>query len=667
MQEMILKFIINGQTLTRIDTEKPVENSRGYLKAHFALPTEYSGTISAYFKYNNGTEWVGTPMTVDKLTGLCDVPSDCIVAGNLYVALQSADTDIDIPTNAVKVYIDHSGVPKSLLPSPDGTPNEYQDFVLKHTEVVEKTAIAVDSAAAAELSEANAYNSELNAKASETAAKTSEDNAMTSETNAASSASTATSKADIATTKANEASTSATNAATSATNAASSASTATAKANEASASATNAATSATNAATTAAEAITARNSTIKNKIFDSLDLRLEDIEYGSDTAIVDTKTGTSIQSTVADDYIAELKIEGATTVTKANPDLDISPDNVATIVSASNFEVVACGKNLAYNATYLATSQFGTSVKSESAAMLPSTTFTVSLLIPNGERYYANESLFTTYPSITGDGTRKSITLTTKSEVSKSNTSQYSASGWIIFKNTSGYSSSGTASGLQIEFGTVTTVAYETYKESNKLTITQELRKLLSGVADIKEKGTNGKWYDNYKINKVVFDGSADEIWGKNSTSVEGRYRFTISAPDKKASGLADSLLCNILNPTVYTVSSPKATPSISGHTTANTLNVYGTMFDGMSITQFKAWLALNPVTVYYELETPVVIEVTDAKLATYKGTTNIYSTATVQPTLTATFKSRLANSYSLIMAEITKIKQAIIALGGTV
>jgi hypothetical protein len=47
---MQLEFSANGQTLTRTDKNKPVENSRGYLKAHFTLTDDYQGLISAYFK-----------------------------------------------------------------------------------------------------------------------------------------------------------------------------------------------------------------------------------------------------------------------------------------------------------------------------------------------------------------------------------------------------------------------------------------------------------------------------------------------------------------------------------------------------------------------------------------------------------------------------------------
>jgi hypothetical protein len=74
---------------------------------------------------------------------------------------------------------------------------------------------------------------------------------------------------------------------------------------------------------------------------------LEDITSKVDVATVESKTGTAIQSVIADDSIVEVtKIEGSTLITKPNASADISPDNVATITNAKNFDVVVTGKNI---------------------------------------------------------------------------------------------------------------------------------------------------------------------------------------------------------------------------------------------------------------------------------------------------------------------------------
>jgi hypothetical protein len=84
-------------------------------------------------------------------------------------------------------------------------------------------------------------------------------------------------------------------------------------------------------------------------------------------------------------------------------------------------------------------------------------------------------------------------------------------------------------------------------------------------------------------------------------------------------------------------------------------------------VAAFKTWLVANPVTLYYELAAPVETIINPCTLTSYKGTTCVSTTSNPQVAITAVFKSRLANSYSVQMAEIAKIKQAIVALGGTV
>jgi hypothetical protein len=65
-----------------------------------------------------------------------------------------------------------------------------------------------------------------------------------------------------------------------------------------------------------------------------------------DLSTIDIQTGTYVQSKVSDDSVVELKIEGATQIIKTNPDLDISPSNIAVITNAKNFDLFSCGQNI---------------------------------------------------------------------------------------------------------------------------------------------------------------------------------------------------------------------------------------------------------------------------------------------------------------------------------
>jgi hypothetical protein len=135
-EAMQLEFIISGQTLERKPSDKqiPVSNSRGYLKAHFALTAEFKGLVSAYFKiYKNGIP-SGVPVPLDD-NFICQIPDGVITEDMLYVSLSCTDGTLFIPTNDVLVNLSKSGIPTALLPEPDNTINEYDSFQTMYQEV----------------------------------------------------------------------------------------------------------------------------------------------------------------------------------------------------------------------------------------------------------------------------------------------------------------------------------------------------------------------------------------------------------------------------------------------------------------------------------------------------------------------------------------------------
>ncbi|OQB14341.1 MAG: hypothetical protein BWY15_01198 [Firmicutes bacterium ADurb.Bin193] len=56
-------------------------------------------------------------------------------------------------------------------------------------------------------------------------------------------------------------------------------------------------------------------------------------------------------------------------------------------------------------------------------------------------------------------------------------------------------------------------------------------------------------------------------------------------------------------------------------------------------VSKWKAWLALNPVTVIYPLATSLVTNLEYEEITTYYPQTNIYTNATVQPMLDGKFR----------------------------
>ena len=73
----------------------------------------------------------------------------------------------------------------------------------------------------------------------------------------------------------------------------------------------------------------------------------------------------------------------------------------------------------------------------------------------------------------------------------------------------------------------------------------------------------------------------------------------------------------------------------IASNDVNNRLIIYIESCSSYTVAQFQAWLASNPITVYYELATPETITITKPPVSTYEGINYITTTNNVKPTLT--------------------------------
>lgn len=169
----MLRVKATGQVLRRLDTLGVVSDSINYLYAHFDLPSEYTGTITAHFKVDvNGVE-SGAPITLDAQHN-CLVPSNVIRTPGFSIAVSSSDNGIYIVTDALTIDVASCGVPSELLPAPGEITNQYAELA---------TAVSTCTTKADEcvISASNALTSENNAKASETTATTTANAIVTDE------------------------------------------------------------------------------------------------------------------------------------------------------------------------------------------------------------------------------------------------------------------------------------------------------------------------------------------------------------------------------------------------------------------------------------------------------------------------------------------------------
>lgn len=140
---MQLEFKVTGQILKRTDNQIIVSNSKNYLTAHFDLPEDFTGIITAHFMIIENKIEKDYPMILDE-TRICKIPygqNDVIKPLNFTVSLSSYDAvnEVFIPTTLETVTITKSGVPTEILPLPDGTINTYADFERLHGEVITKS------------------------------------------------------------------------------------------------------------------------------------------------------------------------------------------------------------------------------------------------------------------------------------------------------------------------------------------------------------------------------------------------------------------------------------------------------------------------------------------------------------------------------------------------
>lgn len=369
-------------------------------------------------------------------------------------------------------------------------------------------------------------------------------------------------------------------------------------------------------------------------------------------------TGESLHTDVADDALVEItKIEGNTLVTPTNPLLDISPDNVATITSAKDFDIVACGKNL-----------FPYPYQSQTCT-LNGITYTVnndrSITINGTATALSNFTIAGSYSSIIPLMVFKAgVTYTLKGTGNSNITILAGETGKTPFMSTSSNNLTYTmtadrvctryiiniAQGVTINNVTIhpqleldsTSTPYEPYK-SSKLTITKELNKLENGVADTRERIDDRYVKYTHRIGEIVFDGSADESWSLAQT-LDNTLRFTSRLPG----GADTNTIKTIASRFKCTLSGDMADyehlrNGATGYGDTFALYINKSRLVTQDVAGLKAWLQSNPVTVLYELAELIETIVEEPSyLTSYKGVTNVFTTADVQPKLTGTFKSEL-------------------------
>ena len=259
------------------------------------------------------------------------------------------------------------------------------------------------------------------------------------------------------------------------------------------------------------------------------------------------------------------------------------------------------------------------------------------------------------------DTNASSLLYVEKEEGHVSRTFRYEKGATIRIGNRQIVNSEVSFANIQIEHGSTET-AHESYK-SSILSLPEEvvLRSLPNGVCDTFNTRTG---VYTQRIGELILDGSLDEYWTDYKKELDTTQAFY-------ASYNIIGKCYDIISNSFPTITKGKIqTSDIEGISTDES-NERGFVFIRIKKSRlstqdtdgFKAWLQSNPVTVQYQLETPIVTKINlSSTLKSWNTTTHVYSEIpedSLYPTLShsnptypvilkpSTKYSIVANSYS--------------------
>lgn len=129
------------------------------------------------------------------------------------------------------------------------------------------------------------------------------------------------------------------------------------------------------------------------------------------------------------------------------------------------------------------------------------------------------------------------------------------------------------------------------------------------------------------RIGKVTFDGDAGEYWYKNLPDNADDYLYYIKLTDKTSGDVLCDKLRN--SATIMTTTEIGIFGNNVGYPSTVYIN-FGTAIGDNNVNSFKAYLQSHPITVLYQLSTPVEIPLAPAELSAYAGLHTNYPTTTV-------------------------------------
>ena len=230
------------------------------------------------------------------------------------------------------------------------------------------------------------------------------------------------------------------------------------------------------------------------------------------------------------------------------------------------------------------------------------------------------------------------------------------------FEYFEGIKSAGELESLEI----TSTNSDNTHSNKIEISINEPLRGLPNGIKDRIVK-KNGQWVIERNCDKIVLDGH--EKWSLNAEWTNENFLCAYTSNSKRLPSsyiLADKFISLKYN---ETLENSLVNKECLRYDASNNGSIYifisKTKLESFNIDGLKKWLSENPVTVVYQLETPIYEPLNiDSTINTYLDTTHISTNSTIPANLKVTV-DRVANrakEYSELAKENPTIENIALA-----
>ena len=167
---------------------------------------------------------------------------------------------------------------------------------------------------------------------------------------------------------------------------------------------------------------------------------------------------------------------------------------------------------------------------------------------------------------------------------------------------------------IQLEENSKSTLYEPYYKKKISFNIEESLRSLPNGTCD-EIRNNNGQWELVRRIGKVVFTGKSIEGWTRQSeldSENTERYFTSFVKPKIFTPIYCDSFRCGLAGE-LETIT------NVYVHNTVNRIDLKKLKTDTRwsDVTTLQNFLSKNPMTIYYELETPIITPIEPIKFET--------------------------------------------------